>query len=137
MCYDRMRRVLRNRMCGIPRRNLYRYRVSFRRSIQIVYIDEPEPRAIGIIRKSELLCHFQVPKAARFRTEPARILEMVWENVALELFSLAISKQPIQLSWRIDGWGRAFLQRTARVDRCMQREPVIGVRAECDDVARF
>src|SRR5678816_2614015 len=90
--YDRLRRVLRNGVRGFARRNLYRHGVPFRRSIQIIYVDEPEPRAIGISRKSELLCHFQVPKAARFRTEPAGILDMVWKNVALELFSLAVAK---------------------------------------------
>ena len=62
---------------------------------------------------------------------------MIGKDVALELSSLAVAKEDFQLSWRRDGWDNVFLQRTARVDRRLQREPVIGVRAECDDVARF
>jgi hypothetical protein len=58
MRYDRVRRVLRNRVRGFARGDLYRHGVPFRRSIQIIYVDEPESRAIGISRKSELLCHF-------------------------------------------------------------------------------
>ncbi|KAG0505401.1 MAG: hypothetical protein Udaeo_12570 [Candidatus Udaeobacter sp.] len=62
---------------------------------------------------------------------------MIWKNVALELFSLTVAKQAVQLSWRLDGWDNMFLRSAARVDRRLQREPVIGVRAECDDVVRF
>src|SRR4029077_13022773 len=55
---------------------------------------------------------------------------MIWKNVALKLFSLAVAKQDVQLSWRLDGWDNMFLGRAARVDRRLQREPVIGVRTE-------
>ena len=65
------------------------------------------------------------------------MLDIIRQNVALKLFSLAVAKQNVHLSWRLDGWDNVFLQRTACVDGRLQREPVIGVWAECDDVVRF
>src|SRR5262249_35404957 len=101
---DRMRRVLRNEVRGFARGDLHRYGVPFRRSIQIIYVDEPESRAIGIGRKRKLLGYFKVAKCTRLGTKPAGILDVIWKNVALELFSLAVAKQPIQLRWRFNGW---------------------------------
>src|SRR5947207_1405375 len=46
--YDRLRRVLRNRLRGFTLCDLYRYGVPFRGSIQIIYVDEPESGAISI-----------------------------------------------------------------------------------------
>ena len=56
--YDRVRRVLRDRVRGFARGDLYRYGVRFRRSIQIIYLDEPESGALGIGRESKLLFYF-------------------------------------------------------------------------------
>src|SRR4029077_522310 len=137
MRYDRVRRVLRNGVSSFARDDLYRYGVSFRRSIQITYVDEPESRAISIGRKSKLLGHFKVAKCTRLGTKPAGILDVIGKNVALELFSLAVAKQYIQLRWGFNGWDNVFLRRTARISRRMQREPIIRVRPECDDVTRF
>ena len=50
MRYDRVRRVLGNRVGSFARGDLYGYGVLFRRSIQVVYVDEPESRTIGISR---------------------------------------------------------------------------------------
>src|SRR5215475_9288115 len=137
MRYDRVRRVLRNGVRSFARGDLYRHGVPFRRSIQIIYIDEPESRAIGVGRKRKLLGHFKVAKCPRLGTKPAGILDVIWKNVALKLFSLAVAKRYIQRRWRFNGWNHMFLRRTARVSRRMQREPVIGMRPECDDVVRF
>src|SRR6516225_7372735 len=137
MRYDRVGRVLCNGVRSFARGDLYRYGVPFRRSIQIIHVDEPESRAIGIGRKSKLLGHFKIAKCTRLGTKPAGILDVIGKNVALELFSLAVAKQYIQLRWRFNGRDNVFLRRTARVDRRMQREPVIRVRPECDHVPRF
>ncbi|KAG0505400.1 MAG: hypothetical protein Udaeo_12560 [Candidatus Udaeobacter sp.] len=42
MRYNCVRRVLRNGLRGFARGNFYRYGVPFRRSIQIIYVDEPK-----------------------------------------------------------------------------------------------
>src|SRR5262245_8200916 len=58
MRYDRVRRVLRNGVGSFARGEFYRHGGRSCRSTQIIYVDEPELRAISISRKSELLCHF-------------------------------------------------------------------------------
>src|SRR4029450_12510407 len=108
---DRVRRVLRNGVRSFARGDLYRYGIPFRRSIQIIYVDKPESRAIGVGRKSKLLGHSQVAKCTRLGTEPTGILDIIGKNVALELFSLAVAKQYIQLRWRLNGRANASLSR--------------------------
>ena len=44
---DRVRRALGNGACSFTGGNLYRDGIRFRRSIQIVYLNEPESRAVG------------------------------------------------------------------------------------------
>src|SRR5215467_6065372 len=48
MRYDRVRRVLRDGVRGFARSDLYWDGIPFCRSIQIIYVDEPESRAVGI-----------------------------------------------------------------------------------------
>src|SRR4029078_11574539 len=51
--YDRLRRVLRNRLRGFALGDLYRQGVPFGGSIQIIYVDEPESREISMNGKSQ------------------------------------------------------------------------------------
>src|SRR5215472_16839545 len=131
---DGLGRVLPDGVSTFAGSNPYRNCVRFRRRIQIIYLNEPESRAVGIGRNGNLLGHFKVPKAARFGTKPAGILDVIGKNVSFQLVSLTIAKQDVELSWHFDGGNNAFLQRTPRVRRRLKREPVIGVRAERDDV---
>src|SRR5262249_57708231 len=103
MGYDRVRRVLLNGVRSFARGDLYRYGVPFRRSIQIIYVDEPESGAICIGRKSNLLGHFKVAKCTRLGTKPAGILDVIGKKVALKLFSLAVGNGSIQLRRRVNG----------------------------------
>ena len=64
-------------------------------------------------------------------------MDVIGENLSLELVSLAIAKQDVELSWHVDAWDNAFLQCTPTIARRLEREPVISVWTECDDVARF
>src|SRR5438445_4325409 len=134
---DRMWRALRKRACDVVRPDLYRYGIRFCGSIQITDFNEPELGAIRIRRNRKLLDHLEIAKSARFRTEPAAVSDIGRQDFALELFSLAIVKQDLHLSRRFQCRHNLFLQRTARFDRCLQREPVVGVRTERDDVTRF
>jgi hypothetical protein len=117
--------------------NVYRNCVRFCRSIKIIYLDEPQSRAVGIGRNVNLLDHLEVPKAARLGTKPAGILDVVGKNLSLKLVSLTIAKQHVELSWHFDGWDVAFSQRTPNIGRRLECEPVIGMRSKRDDVARF
>src|SRR5215467_869407 len=78
--YDRLRRVLRNGVRSFARGDLYRYGVPFRRSIQVIYVDEPESCSIGIGRERKLLGHFKVAKSTRLGTKPAGILDVIWKD---------------------------------------------------------
>src|SRR5438874_13221499 len=102
-----------------------------------MYLNQPKPRAVGTRRNSKLLGHSQVAKAACFGTKPAGIMNVIGKDLSLQLFALAIAKQDVELSWHVDTWDNAFLRCASSIGRRLKREPVIGVWAECNDVARF
>src|SRR5439155_18559335 len=77
------------------------------------------------------------PKCSRLGTEPTAVADIRGQDLALQVFALTIVKQDLQLSRRFERWHNAFLQRSASVGRRLQRKPVIGMRAERDDVARL
>src|SRR5206468_3190574 len=81
--------------------------------------------------------HFKMAKGARFGAKPPTSLDVTGQNFALELPTLTICKQRIQLGWSIDRRRYALLQRAAAIGWPLQSEPVVGMRPERDDVARF
>src|SRR5207302_2658014 len=123
--------------CSFTGGNLYRNGIRFRRSIQIVYLNEPESRAVGFRGDGKLFDHLEIAERPRLGTKPPAVADEIWQNFALELFPLAIAKQNIQLGWRFDRRHHAFLHRAATVNWRLQGEPVIGMRTQSDDIARF
>ena len=132
-----MRRALGKRACNVVRADLYRDGIRFCGSIQITDLNEPELRTIRVRRNRKLLDHFEFPKSPRLRTEPAAGTDIRRQDFALKLFSLAIIKQDLQPSRRFQCRHNSFLHRPTRFGWCLQRKPVVGVRAKRDDVARF
>src|SRR5947199_636979 len=134
---DRVRGALGNRARRFLGGDLHRNGIRFRRSIQIVYLNEQKSRAVAVGGNGKLLNHLEIAKGPRLGAKPAGVADVIGQDFALELLSLAITKQNVQIGRRFDRWHNAFLRRTASVGRRLQREPIIGMRAERDDVARF
>src|SRR6266705_1179511 len=99
---DRVRGALGNRARRFARRDLHRNGIRLRRRIQIIYLNEQKSRAVAAGRDDKLLDHLEVAKASRLGAKPARAADVIWQDFALELFSLAITEQNVQLSWRFD-----------------------------------
>src|SRR5437899_429301 len=133
---DRVRGALGNRVRGFVGSDLHRNGIRFRRSIQIVYLNEQKSRAVTVRGNGKLLNHLEIAKGPRLGAKPAGVADVIGQDFALELFSLAITKENVQIGRRLDRWHNVFLRRTASVGRRLQREPIIGMRAERDDVAR-
>src|SRR5205823_10909523 len=121
----------------VVRGDFYRDSIRFRRSIQIANLNKPELRAILLRRDRKLLDHLEMAKSPRLRTEPAAVADIHGQNFALELFSVITLKQDLQLSRSFQCRHNAFFQSAASLGRRLQREPVICMRSERDDVARF
>ena len=132
-----MRGILGNGACHGVRSDPYRDGIRFRGSVQIANLNEPELRGVRVGGNRKLLDHLQLPKCSSLGTEPTAVADIRGQNFALQLFALTIVKQDLQLGRRFERWHNAFLQRTASVGRRLQRKPVIRMRAERDDVARF
>src|SRR5437588_5525204 len=74
---DRVRRRLSERSRLVVRKNLYRQRVSFSRSIEITYFNEPKLGSVGFGRKSGTFKHAHLPKRAGLGAEPGAIGDVI------------------------------------------------------------
>ena len=137
MRHDRVRGALGNRARRVAGGDLHRNGIRLRGSVQVVYLNKQKSCAVASGRNGKLLNHLEMAKTLRLGAKPARAANVIGQDFALEVFSLAITKQNVQLSWRFDRRHKPFLRYPAAVGRRLQREPIISVRAERDDVARF
>src|SRR6266700_7412051 len=127
MCDGRVRGALGNRARRFLGGDLHRNGIRFRRSIQIVYFNEQKSRAVAVGGNGKLLNDLEIPKGPRLGAKPPGVADVIGQDFALELFSLAIAKQNVQIGWRFDRWHNASLRRTASVGRRLQRKPIIGM----------
>src|SRR5262249_55189359 len=134
---DRVRGALGNRARRFARGDLYWDRVRFQWSIEIIYLNEPEPGVIAIRGNGKLFDHLEIAEGSRLGAKPAGVADVIGQDFAFEVFSLAITKQDVQLGWRFDGGHNAFFRSALSVRWRVQSEPVISVWTQRDDVARF
>src|SRR6266498_5080538 len=69
---DRVRGALGNRARRFVGGDLHRNGIRFRRSIQIVYLNEQKSRAVTVGGKGKLLNHLEIAKGPRLGAKPAR-----------------------------------------------------------------
>src|SRR5438874_7527937 len=137
MRHDRVRGALGNRARRVAGGDLHRNGIRLRGSVQVVYLNKQKSCAVASGRNGKLLNHLEMAKTLRLGAKPARAANVIGQDFALEVFSLAITKQNVQMSWSFECRNKSFILYTAVLCLRLQREPVICVRAERDDVARF
>src|SRR5712691_10823533 len=78
-----------------------------------------------------------VAKSPRFRAEPSTTADVIGENLPFETRALSIGDQSMQICRRVQHWNDALFFQAPVLALWLERKPIMGMRAERDDVRRF